>query len=114
MGLAGPRQKQRITADPRNKNWTEDKGAIGFKMLEKMGWSEGKGLGSDETGRQTNIKVSLKTNNWGIGADAKTSDNWLENTFALDDMFKNMSSDQVFIMPEPETKEAPVISSRHL
>ncbi|KAJ3308475.1 hypothetical protein HDV04_001205 [Boothiomyces sp. JEL0838] len=114
MGLAGPRQKQRITVDPRNKSWTEDKGAIGFKMLEKMGWSEGKGLGSDETGRQTNIKVSLKTNNWGIGADAKTSDNWLENTFALDDMFKNMSSDQVFIMPEPETKEAPVISSRHL
>ncbi|KAJ3271038.1 hypothetical protein HDV01_007119 [Terramyces sp. JEL0728] len=115
MGLAGPRQKQRITVDPRNKNWTEDKGAIGFKMLEKMGWSEGKGLGSDESGRQTNIKVSLKTNSWGVGADAKTADNWLENTFALDDMFKNIAeTDSIFIMPEPEEKQAPVISSRHL
>lgn len=115
MGLAEPKNRQRISVDPQNKKWKDDKSAIGFKLLSKMGWSEGKGLGALETGRQTNIKVSLKENNFGIGADARTSDNWLENTFAFDDLLKNMDKQDdttVFIMPETEKKDS-VISSRH-
>jgi hypothetical protein len=34
-------------------------------MLQAMGWSEGKGLGKNEDGMASHIKVSLKANNLG-------------------------------------------------
>ncbi|KAH6585004.1 hypothetical protein BASA60_000718 [Batrachochytrium salamandrivorans] len=59
MGLAEPRTKQRINIDPQNKQWKDDKTKFGHKMLEKMGWSDGKGLGRNEDGRTDNIQVKL-------------------------------------------------------
>ena len=81
MGLAGRKEKQRFSIDPQNKTWKDDKDAIGFKLLSKMGWSEGKGLGlsfsfflteflaagKDLSGRKDNISLALKNNNYGIG-----------------------------------------------
>jgi Pin2-interacting protein X1 len=121
MGLAEPKKRQRIGADPRNKNWKEDDSAIGFKLLSKMGWSEGKGLGATLSGRQTNIKVSLKDDTFGIGADQRTSDNWLENSFGFDDILKRIDNDDgtTFTMSENSQEANPSeqdanISSRHL
>lgn len=65
MGLAERKVKQRIMPDPRNKAWENDKSKFGFKMLERMGWSEGKGLGVDENGRQDFIKVIKKSDTIG-------------------------------------------------
>lgn len=43
-----------------------DKGGFGFKMLQKMGWSEGRGLGANLDGAVEHVKVSLKTDSAGI------------------------------------------------
>jgi hypothetical protein len=34
-------------------------------MLQKMGWSEGKGLGKNENGRTNHVKVALRADNVG-------------------------------------------------
>ena len=47
-------------------------------MLEKMGWSEGKGLGANEDGSTNNLKVNKKFDNRGIGEQTNSSDNWLQ------------------------------------
>jgi len=60
-------------------------------MLEKMGWSQGKGLGAMEDGAKEQIKVWKKNDNLGIGATKKTVDNWLENTFAFSDLLQNLN-----------------------
>ncbi|KAI9475280.1 G-patch domain-containing protein, partial [Coemansia mojavensis] len=80
MGLSEQKSRIMYAADPRNLNWSQDKSRFGFKMLEKMGWSEGKGLGLNEDGNKEHIKIKLKTNSFGIGADKKTIRNWLANT----------------------------------
>ncbi|XP_006895300.1 PREDICTED: PIN2/TERF1-interacting telomerase inhibitor 1-like, partial [Elephantulus edwardii] len=47
------------------------------KMLEKMGWSKGKGLGAQEQGATDHIKVQVKNNHLGLGATINNEDNWI-------------------------------------
>jgi len=91
MGLAGPKIKQRISADPRNLAWSNDQTKFGYKMLSKMGWSPGKGLGINEDGEKECIKLSVKQDNLGIGATKKTIDNWLDNSSAFDELLKGLN-----------------------
>jgi hypothetical protein len=64
-------QSSRMSADTLNKHWKENKSAsFGFKMMQKMGWDESKGLGKDENGRVDNIKVSKREVGLGLGSDA--------------------------------------------
>ncbi|KAG2180117.1 hypothetical protein INT43_003905 [Umbelopsis isabellina] len=92
MGLAGPRTKQRIGADPNNLHWSNDTGKFGHKMLTKMGWAPGKGLGTNEDGHTEHVKVRLKDNNFGIGANKKNMDNWLDNTDAFSRLLADLNS----------------------
>lgn len=42
-----------------------DANKIGQKLMEKMGWSRGKGLGKNEDGIVENLKVSYKNDSKG-------------------------------------------------
>uniref|UniRef100_UPI00398E92F5 PIN2/TERF1-interacting telomerase inhibitor 1 n=1 Tax=Pristiophorus japonicus TaxID=55135 RepID=UPI00398E92F5 len=75
--LAEPRRKQKWSVDPRNNTWSNDESRFGQKMLEKMGWSKGKGLGAREQGSTENIKVQAKNNTVGLGAAKNHEDNWI-------------------------------------
>ncbi|CAI5771479.1 TERF1-interacting telomerase inhibitor 1 isoform X1 [Podarcis lilfordi] len=75
--LAEPRRKQKWSVDPRNSAWSKDESKFGQKMLEKMGWSKGKGLGAQEQGNTEHVKVQLKNNTLGLGATANQEDNWI-------------------------------------
>ncbi|XP_078069076.1 PIN2/TERF1-interacting telomerase inhibitor 1 [Mustelus asterias] len=87
--LAEPRRKQKWSVDPRNNNWSNDESRFGQKMLEKMGWSKGKGLGAREQGSTENIKVQIKNNTVGLGAAKNHEDNWI----AHQDEFNQLLSD---------------------
>lgn len=52
-----------------------DKAAFGFRMLAKMGWSEGKGLGKHEDGAATHIRLKRRPDALGVGAGADTAGN---------------------------------------
>ncbi|XP_072842775.2 PIN2/TERF1-interacting telomerase inhibitor 1 isoform X2 [Pogona vitticeps] len=75
--LAEPRRKQKWSVDPRNTTWSKDDSKFGQKMLEKMGWSKGKGLGAQEQGNPEHIRVQVKNNTLGLGAPASQGDNWI-------------------------------------
>ena len=42
----------------------------GFKMLSRMGWSEGGGLGKDQQGRVEPVRAEVRTERAGLGSDA--------------------------------------------
>ncbi|CAM9850159.1 unnamed protein product [Ectocarpus sp. 8 AP-2014] len=59
--------------DTQNQAWKNDKSKFGLKMMQKMGWTEGKGLGKNEDGVSEHVKVSKKSNNLGLGATHDSS-----------------------------------------
>ncbi|KAI4872754.1 hypothetical protein NFI96_026983, partial [Prochilodus magdalenae] len=71
------RRKQKWSVDPRNSAWSKDESKFGQKMLERMGWSKGKGLGKSEQGATEHIKVKVKNNSLGLGTTASNEDNWI-------------------------------------
>merc|ERR1719494_373340 len=81
-----------MCADPRNVAWTNDTGRFGFKMLEKMGWEKGKGLGANEDGTTSHVKVSRKGDNKGVGSKSSNEDNWLSHQFAFDDLLSKLNN----------------------
>lgn len=59
-----------------NQLWANDKSKFGYRMLQKMGWSEGKGLGVNEDGVKEHVRVRKKLSNGGIGAEKDPTDAW--------------------------------------
>merc|ERR1712127_222127 len=74
MGLlAESRHKSKWSVDPNNINWKKKSGkdSFGHKLMSKMGWSAGEGLGKNSDGMVKCISAKVKNNNHGIGCDAK-------------------------------------------
>ncbi|NWT17303.1 PINX1 inhibitor, partial [Vireo altiloquus] len=71
------RRKQKWSVDPRNSAWSNDDSKFGQKMLEKMGWTKGKGLGAQEQGNPEHIRVKVKNDVLGLGATINHEDNWI-------------------------------------
>mmetsp|Transcript_4287 Transcript_4287/g.8207 ORF Transcript_4287/g.8207 Transcript_4287/m.8207 type:complete len:248 (-) Transcript_4287:1132-1875(-) len=54
--------------DHRNADWANDSSSFGQKMLLKMGWKQGNGLGKNQQGTSTNLRAVRREENLGIGA----------------------------------------------
>jgi len=64
--LAEPRRKQRVGPNPRGNFFVEDGDNRGRKMLEKMGWKTGDGLGVKKDGIVEPVKLKIQTDSKGI------------------------------------------------
>lgn len=56
----------------------------GLKLLKKMGWNQGQGLGVQEDGMKECIQVKRRNESLGLGVatkEFKWNNNWWENTF---------------------------------
>eukprot|EP01119_Soliformovum_irregulare_P019711 TRINITY_DN6304_c0_g1_i2.p2 TRINITY_DN6304_c0_g1~~TRINITY_DN6304_c0_g1_i2.p2 ORF type:complete len:187 (-),score=45.02 TRINITY_DN6304_c0_g1_i2:17-577(-) len=73
-------------------------------LLEKWGWSQGKGLGKREDGTKDFIRVSEKRDQKGIGANPALEDNWWEHLYD-GAMKKSNQSDEQKKKKEEEAKE---------
>ena len=116
MGLSEPRRKQRLVgaAAHRNAAWTNDMSLPGQRMMSMMGWAPGEGLGTTNKGLSTNLTVSMKLDNKGIGAhrherearEQGRSDAWVGAGGDLGSLFDrlNQANEQAAPSPPPEPR----------
>ncbi|VDO64845.1 unnamed protein product [Heligmosomoides polygyrus] len=71
--LAEPRRKQRLSVDPQNIQWKNDDQKISRKLMERMGWSDGDGLGRNRQGSANSVKLKANYTGKGLGADKLVS-----------------------------------------
>lgn len=58
--------------DTLNSAWKNNKSRFGYKMLQKMGWSEEKGLGKKEGGIVSAVKLKRRDDGAGLGLEKVT------------------------------------------
>ncbi|MFH4980972.1 hypothetical protein AB6A40_007681 [Gnathostoma spinigerum] len=87
--LAAPKKKQRIGVDPQNSEWKNDTNKFGQKMLEKMGWKDGEGLGRFNQGQTANVKLTPNFSTRGLGSHESNDASWLK----VNDDFSNLLAD---------------------
>lgn len=93
MGLlAERRSKSRWGDDPRGKKWSDDKNKKSVKMMEKMGWTFGNGIGANEDGRKEHVKIRLKQDNRGVGCSLKYDRQWVAHQDAFSDILADLNS----------------------
>jgi len=78
MALAEPRRRTKWTLNPRGNFWSNDNDKFGKKLMEKMGWEKGKGLGANQNGMLEPVKIRQKDDSKGIGFEGH-DDTWLEH-----------------------------------
>ncbi|XP_053998852.1 CRISPR-associated endoribonuclease Cas13a [Hylaeus anthracinus] len=101
--LAEPRRKQKWTLNPRGKQWCEDSNKFGQKMLEKMGWTSGKGLGANEQGITEHVRVSVKEDTAGIGFKKDHLDKaWTEHQDGFNDFLQELQRSQSHVVIQKE------------
>lgn len=97
--------------DPRNTAWANNKSRFGYNMLVKMGWKEDKGLGQNEDGIKSHIKVTIRKDNKGIGADRKVNGEleWKKGTEGLSNVLARLSRSAT---PPPQGKQLNFVAAK--
>ncbi|EOD47591.1 putative g-patch rna maturation protein [Neofusicoccum parvum UCRNP2] len=88
MGLAGPKNRTKLSADPNNTHWSKSTDRFGHKILRKQGWTPGEYLGAKDAkhsshytaANASHIRVAVKDDNLGLGAKRGKAEN---ETFGL-------------------------------
>ncbi|RUS74213.1 hypothetical protein EGW08_018019, partial [Elysia chlorotica] len=81
-----------------------DTNKFGQKLLEKMGWEKGKGLGAQENGMTEHIKASYKWDQSGLGAGPQNPDAWVAHQDDFNDLLKMLNSGKKDEAPEEKEK----------
>ncbi|KAH8253021.1 hypothetical protein KR032_003200 [Drosophila birchii] len=88
--LAEPRRRKRYNLCPRGKALYEDDNRFGTKMLEKMGWSKGNGLGARQDGEKDFVRIRFKNDAEGLGYEAK-DDQWTIHEEGFNGLLKSLN-----------------------
>ncbi|KAJ9668836.1 telomerase inhibitor [Coniosporium apollinis] len=75
MGLAGPKNRSKISTDPNNTTWSRSTSRFGHRILTSQGWTPGQALnphaghaGHYTAANTSHIRIALKDDNLGLGA----------------------------------------------
>lgn len=76
-----------------NMAWAADTSKFGYKMLVKMGWAAGKGVGKELQGQAAHVKIARRSENLGVGCSLKQAEvqGWSATASSFADVLKTLN-----------------------
>ena len=71
---------------------SSDEHRFGKKLMERMGWQKGKGLGANEHGHTEHIAVQIKNDTTGIGYSKDHADKWVAHQDEFNALLSSLNS----------------------
>ncbi|KAG8187018.1 hypothetical protein JTE90_019228 [Oedothorax gibbosus] len=75
--------------NPRGNLWANDEGGVGRRLLQRMGWREGRGLGRGEDGPTSPLRPTIVRGNAGLGFTEKLP--FVKESHAYDSVLENLN-----------------------
>ncbi|XP_065088445.1 PIN2/TERF1-interacting telomerase inhibitor 1-like [Ochlerotatus camptorhynchus] len=98
VALPSMKMRQRklcqIRQQPRAAPVYKDSSNFGVRMLEKLGWSEGKGLGKREDGMAAPIMPKIKQDAEGVGYAGEKDDHWTQHDQDFNQLLKSLNGEE--------------------
>lgn len=95
VALPSMKQRQKKLCQVKMKARAEpvynDSSNFGVRMLEKLGWSEGKGLGKREDGMSAPILPKMKQDSEGFGYAGEKDDHWTQHDQDFNQLLKSLN-----------------------
>ncbi|XP_052869522.1 PIN2/TERF1-interacting telomerase inhibitor 1 [Anopheles cruzii] len=82
----------------------KDASNVGARMLAKLGWSEGKGLGKKEDGMLNPILPQQKRDNEGVGYAGEDDSGWTQHDAGFNELLKRLNGGGEETTAEAETE----------
>jgi len=93
--------------DTRNAEWAKSTTGFGQKMLSKMGWSDGQGLGKNKQGNNLHLRAIRRTEETqgiGVSIDSTGSNGWSQTNTNFQSILSSLQEKHV-IPPKDEKKK---------
>lgn len=94
-----------IRQQPRVAPVYNDSSNFGVRMLEKLGWSEGKGLGKREDGMSAPILPKSKQDAEGFGYAGEKDDHWTQHDQDFNQLLKSLNGEEAPAEDEVDVKK---------
>ncbi|XP_046984926.1 PIN2/TERF1-interacting telomerase inhibitor 1 isoform X1 [Schistocerca americana] len=108
--LAERRTKKKWCLNPNGKDWSNDNNKFGQRMLEKMGWKKGCGLGVNLQGMKEHVKVSAKNDTKGLGCKNSSDNEWIHHQQNFESLLSELASSTCEEIRPPGTSETKPVS----
>ncbi|CUS10716.1 unnamed protein product [Tuber aestivum] len=123
MGLAAPRNKTKISADPRNTHWASNTTNFGHRILTSHGWDPGSTLGDTSSAyhssghiteaSNTGVKIVLKGDNLGIGCKGGIKDDECTGLDLFQDLLGRLNGREEEVEKRAQQRKVEFASGRY-
>lgn len=98
--LAEPKRRVPRVNVRASTTWSQDDTKFGKRLLEKMGWSQGRGLGANLDGETKSVPLRVKLDSKGLGFTAK-DDQWTSHETLFQGLLQDLNGDSSASTPAP-------------
>lgn len=94
-----------MSTDPNGNRWSSSEKNFGKTLMKKSGWTEGSGLGKDQDGVVSHVKVTRKDDVMGLGYQAGVHDTWTTQSVGFADVLTRIKASTAAIVSDSDKED---------
>ncbi|KPI86117.1 hypothetical protein ABL78_4809 [Leptomonas seymouri] len=97
---------QAMNSDPNGNRWSSSEKNFGRALMKKSGWTEGTGLGKEQDGVVSHVKVSRKDDVMGLGYQAGVHDTWTTQSVGFADVLTRIKASAAVVVSGSDKEDS--------